>query len=167
MYVAQSGTTRKLWEASGIGEYDKVGNWAWQYYPPPYDFLAPTDSVAIPAPILYTPPEMSGHYHPGGLGGCSCGGTCGACSAAPHVHSFSGVTSPGYPAGPGGLGLFDSMDMTSWGAGEWLVVGVGGYLAISIFGDLLKGGRAVRKTVRRRRSTSRKREQLKEELAGL
>jgi hypothetical protein len=36
----------------GLGEYEKTGNWQWEYYPPPYDFLRPADSVAMPPPVL-------------------------------------------------------------------------------------------------------------------
>jgi hypothetical protein len=31
----------------------------------------------------------------------------------------------------GGLGLFDSMDFSTWGASEWAIVLVGGYMVIS------------------------------------
>ena len=46
----------------------------------------------------------------------------------------------------GGLGLFDSgMDFTTWGWQEWLVVGLGGYVATSVlFG--------TRRTIERGRS---------------
>jgi hypothetical protein len=139
-----------LWEKSGIGAFDQVGDWSWQYYPPPYDFLAPADSVAIAPPVLFTRSSGRNHAHGEGLnglgGGCHCGGTCGHCW------------------GVSGLGLFDSMDMSTWGVGEWGVVAVGGYLAIKIFSDLSRGGRAVRKTVRRRRSRSAKRARLASEL---
>lgn len=62
-------------------------------------------------------------------GGCGCGGTCGGCGDD-HSH---------------GMGLFDSMDPTTWGAGEYIVGGVGAYLAISAFQDVSKAGRAVKK----------------------
>ena len=26
-----------LMEQSGIGDYEKTGNWQWEYYPPPYE----------------------------------------------------------------------------------------------------------------------------------
>jgi hypothetical protein len=50
-----------------------------------------------------------------------------------------------------GLGLFDSMDFTSWGMGEWGVVAVGGYLILSLAGDASRGSHRVRRSLRRRR----------------
>ena len=105
MYFPKAG----LFEASGIGSYDKTGDWTWEYYPPPYDFLAPADSVAMPAPVLQ------------GMGGCGCGGSCGGCGGR-HEHKH-------------GMGLFDSMDWTTWGAGEWTAIAVGAYVLMSLVGD--------------------------------
>lgn len=68
--------------------------------------------------------------HATGLGCASCGGTCK------------------------GMGLFDSgMDFSQWGAVEWLIVAVGGYMVIS---TVFTTGRAVRK-VRSLPGESRKR----------
>ena len=57
----------------------------------------------------------------GCAGGCECGGSCGRA----------------------GLGLFDSMDFSTWGIGEWGVIGVGTYLLMSIVGDTKRAGRAI------------------------
>jgi hypothetical protein len=102
----------------GLGGYVHSGNWTWEYYPPPYDFLAPANSRPMVAPILY----------PRGVGGCGCGGGCGgACHSA-------------------GLGLFDSgLDLAQWGLGEWAAVGLGVYLIGSLMGDAGRAGRKVRR----------------------
>ena len=41
-----------LWQNSGIGAYANVGDYAFEFYPAPFDFEAPLDSRAIPPPIL-------------------------------------------------------------------------------------------------------------------
>ena len=139
------------WSASnmqrGMGLYEHPGNWSWEFFPPPYDFLAPKDSVAVPAPILLTPGRA-------GLSGCGCG--CGGKGTCGHTHSSSNGV---------GLGLFDTMDFSQWGIGEWATVGFGVYVLGSIFGDF---GRA-RKTVKRVRSRSRakKRARLEEQIEAL
>lgn len=116
----------------GLGEYDKTGDWTWEFYPPPYNFLAPADSVAIPAPVLYTRPRRSG------LGGCACAGACGG-SGACGDHS--------------GLGLFESgFDVSQWGVGEWVAAAAISYLAVSIVGDLGRGAQRVQRTYRRARA---------------
>lgn len=113
-----------LFEQSGIGDYENTGNWAWEFYPPPYNFLAPADSVAMPPPVLGGAAVVP--RSPGlGCGGssCSCGGTCSG--AAGHDHA--------------GLGLFDSMDWTTWGVGEWTAIGIGAYVLLSVIGDTRRG----------------------------
>jgi hypothetical protein len=120
MYLRQGG----LFEQSGIGDYEKTGNWEWEYYPPPYDFLAPRDSAAMPAPILQRGVGCGGDS-------CNCGGTCGGAPAA-------------------GMGLFDSMDFTTWGVGEWGTIAVGAYIVISLFNDAGRATRTIRKATRRR-----------------
>lgn len=112
----------------GMGDYEQPGDWSWLYYPPPYDFLAPSDSAPLRAPVL-------------GSSGLGCSEGCG-CSG-----SF-------YSPQATGLGLFESMDPSSWGVGEWSVVAVGGYLAVSVVNDVTtlgketgkKGKKAYRRT---------------------
>lgn len=65
---------------------------------------------------------------PAKSGGCGCGGTCGGCGDHDH-----------------GMGLFDSMDPSTWGVGEATIVAVGGYLAIKLAGDAMKVGKAVKR----------------------
>ena len=48
-------------------------------------------------------------------------------------------------AGMGSLGLFDSADVTQWGAGEVVALIAGSYLAIRLFGDLKTVGGHVGK----------------------
>lgn len=133
MYTRQGG----LFEASGIGAYDNTGNWEWEYYPPPYDFLAPANGVAMPPPILAKR----------GVG-CDCGGTCGGCGD--HSHSS-------------GIGLFDSTDFATWGWAEYLAIGGGLYLLFSLLGDAKSGA----KKVQRVRSKSRRRAQARKQLESL
>jgi hypothetical protein len=122
-----------LFEQSGIGNYDPSGDWSWQFYPPPYDFLQPGDSVPMPPPVLGPGLE---YRHAARLApavpptGCGCGGTCGGCGGG-HSHPANG------------LGLFDSADISTWGVGEWGVIGVGAYLLWSVFTDTKKVSRKV------------------------
>jgi hypothetical protein len=127
----------------GLGSYDHTGDWSWEFYPPPYNFLAPADSVPIPAPILLTPG--------GGLSGCHCGGTCGGCGG--HSH---------------GMGLFDTgLDLTGWGVAEYSVVGIGLYTLFKIIGDTRRVTSSVRKSSRARASKAARRARLQKELASL
>jgi hypothetical protein len=112
---------------SGLGDYQNTGNWSWEFYPPPYDFLAPPRTIAAPGVVL---PEDALQPAYGlrrflgrpsvGMGCGKSGGDCGCgCSgkSAPHVHSFSGVTSPGYPA-PGFSGFRGFGDDTGDTSGD-------------------------------------------------
>ena len=65
--------------------------------------------------IDWTRQQENGLERLAGMGCGSCGGNCGRCKQ--------------------GLGLFDSMDFTTWGLGEWALVGIGAYLVLSIAGD--------------------------------
>ena len=60
--------------------------------------------------------------------GCAgrCGGMCGKC---------------------GGLGLFTSMDPTTWGWQEMAVVGIGGYMLLSTFFTTTRAARTVGRSV--------------------
>lgn len=97
--------------------YVRSGNWDWEHYPPPFDFLAPRNSAAMPAPVIGV--RGSGW----GMSGCGCG--CkgsGACGDGDHSH--------------GGLGLFEAgLDYSRWTVAEWGAVAVGGYLVLSLVGD--------------------------------
>ena len=130
MYMTQSGPQRELWEASGIGGYDKTGRWDWEFYPPPYDFLAPSNSVAVPPPVLRSR----------GVGGCGCGGECGGCGD--HKHA--------------GVGLFDttSLSIADWGWQEWGAIAVGAYLLIHLFSDAGTAQKKIRRVARRRKAVA-------------
>ena len=88
------------------------------------DIMGPGTSLV--QRIEWTPPQ---ERQLEGLG-CACGGGCG-CRA--------------------GLGLFDSMDPTTWGWQEWLTVGVGGYMLTSIFFTGKRAARQVGEGVRHAR----------------
>lgn len=109
-----------LWQASGIGAYDHVGDYGWEFFPAPYDFEAPLDSQPIRPPIL----------------GMGCGGSCGC----------GGTCSDNHGLGQGlfNTGLFTSTDPTQWGVGEWATIAAAVYLGSSIFGDAKTAGRKVR-----------------------
>jgi len=67
-----------------------------------------------------------------------------------------------------GLGLFDSgMDLSSWGIGEWAIVGIGLFALFSMFQTGKRGVGSVRKAVGRRRSRARRKKELREELSRL
>ena len=66
-----------------------------------------------------------------------------------------------------GMGLFDSLDFTTWGWGEWVALAAGAYFGTKLIGDIGKGARTVRKRVARRSLARAKRQRLKEELASL
>ena len=102
-----------------------------------------------------------------GLGCASCEGSCGMgnyLTVKDPVSSYR-LTSSG--TGFAGLGLFDSMDFSTWGFSEWAIAAVGAYLVISLVGDVGRGSRAVRKYSRKKASTARRRKELQDELKGL
>jgi hypothetical protein len=79
-------------------------------------------------PCSGTPAGLSG------LGdcGCGCGGNCG------------------------GLGLFEAgLNFDQWGWAEWAAVGVGAYLAISLFGDTKRAARGTAGVYRRAKRRAR------------
>ncbi len=43
------------------------------------------------------------------------------------------------------MGLFDSADPTTWGVGEYGVLGLGAYVAVSFFHDTARVGKAVKR----------------------
>jgi hypothetical protein len=131
-----------LFERSGIGDYENTGDWSWEFYPPPYDFLAPADSVAMP------PWVIGGDRGMGCAGECGCKGTCNG-------------------LGRMGMGLFDSTDFSTWGIGEYAAIGLGLYLLYSLFSDTKAVAGSVKKRYRRSQSASRRKKQLQQELSGL
>lgn len=113
--------------------YAATPNYSFLFYPPPYNFLAPP--ATMPKSGKLAPEDV---LQPMGTGmGCDCGGSCGTCGM--------GQTS----AGLFGTGLFVSADPTTWGVGEWGVIAVGGFLAISAVNTSQAAGRGVRKAYRR------------------
>lgn len=123
--------------------YSKTGDWGWEFYPPPYDFLAPRNSAAMPAPVIGR-----------GVSGLGCGGKCGGscCGGGDHAH---------------GMGLFESgLDYTQWGVAEWGAVIVGGYLVMSLVGDAFSTKRAVGQYTAKRRKRASIRAKYERELAA-
>jgi hypothetical protein len=121
--------------------YSPTPDYAWLFFPPPYDFLAPPATFPKPGKVaLESVFQSMGVSGCNGLGCASCGGTCGD----------SGLGQAG--TGLFGTGLFVYSDPSTWGVGEYAVIAVGGYLAISMVTDAQSAGKATRKAYRRIRS---------------
>ena len=69
--------------------------------------------------------------------------------------------------GMGALGLFDSLDPTTWGPLEWGATALAGYLVFTLIGDTRRVASRVSGAFRARRSKRRRRQQLREELSSL
>lgn len=133
-------SNQALWQASGIGAFEQVGDWSWMFYPGAFSWLAPRDSAIQPA-IPST-----------GLGGCGCGGKCGGCGGG-HDHSH------GLGQGLFNTGCFASTDMSTWGWCEWGLLAAGAYFAVSFVGDLIGAGRSVKSSYRSYRKSAQRRAQ--------
>ena len=125
---------------SGFGDYGRVPSVEGMFYPPPYTFADP--AKLTPPAGFHAPPEMMG------LG---CGSGCTSCSSCRNG---------------AGLGLFDSMDFSTWGVAEWAVIAGGLYLAVKILGDVGRVKRKVTTYAKRRSARARRRAQLQKELAA-
>ena len=118
---------------TGMGAYDRVGDWTWEYNGPnAFAFLDPADSAPQPAPHL---PDAAW-----GLGDCGCGGKCGGCGS----HGVGQATGGGVL----GSGLFSSTDVSTWGWGEWAGVAAALYLGSSLLGDVGRGAKSAKRTYR-------------------
>jgi len=88
------------------------------------------------------------------------------------------LSQPAYPA-PGlgcacagmgcscnkGMGLFDAgFDPTTFGIGEWAVIGIAGYMLLSTFITTKRGVSKVRSGVARRRRRAEEREEIRESI---
>lgn len=70
----------------GMGDYDRVANWNWMYYPPPYGFANPKRPTPKAPPEFYAPAATMG------LGCGSCSGNCGGgCGRPPGLGDDSGT----------------------------------------------------------------------------
>lgn len=151
--------------AGGLGEYERSGNWAYEFFPPPYDFLAPR------------PGSRSEEYNQmRGLGCAGCAGSCG-CSRAlgddttststdqvwtdPLAGALSSLSSSGFSF----YVPFQSTDFSSWGWEEWALIAGGLYMAVSLFQDARSAAGAVRSYSRSRKAS--KRRKLEAQLQGL
>lgn len=103
--------------------YQQTQNWSWLFYPPPYNFLAPSRGSGA---------EIAKSFAWPGLGCASCGGTCGL-----------GQT------GLFGSGLFTSADPSQWGWGEWATIGIAGFAAVSMVTTAQRAGASASRTYRK------------------
>jgi hypothetical protein len=62
-----------------------------------------------------------------------------------------GLGCPGCNGRCRGVGLFDSLDFSTWGIMEWGTIAVGAYLLLSLWSDVGRAAKTVRRTVRRRK----------------
>ena len=76
------------------------------------------------------------------MSGLGCGGSCGCSDCSK------------------GLGIFDSMDFTTWGIPEWGLVVLGVFAVGSMFSTTKRGVQSVRSSGRRRKSGAKKRRDL-------
>jgi hypothetical protein len=136
--------------------YSPTQNWSWLFYPPPYNFLAPPMTPVSASSPESTVQSMGLGSACNGLGCASCGGTCGQTGV--------GQTDAG---GLFGSGLFLSADPTQWGWGEWAVLGLGTWAAVSMVSDLGRAGSAAYAPIKRARSRSKKRAALQADLDSL
>jgi hypothetical protein len=121
----------------GMGDYKNVGNWSWEFYPPPYDFLAPRDSTPQPAPVLF----------PRGIGGCGCGcnGAPGGCGG----HGVGDITADLTAAMSGNFGpiIADAQTFLSGsmigGIPNWMLL-IGGVGLLGLAKSSSSGGRRRR-----------------------
>ena len=88
-----------MYMRNGLADYQPTGNWSWEFYPPPYDFLAPPRSIPMPGVVM---PEDA--LQPRGFGGCGCGGKCGGGCGCGSACSCGGHSS--------GLGQDETVDPT-------------------------------------------------------
>jgi hypothetical protein len=76
-------------------------------------------------------------------------------------------TNPAAPKKSCGMGMFESMDFSTWGFAEWAAIAVGAYLVWKLMSDVSGAATKVKRTVRKRRSLAAKKEKLQEELSLL
>jgi hypothetical protein len=89
-----------------------------------------------------------------GMGCAECGGTCGQKGMGNYVTVKDPISSYRLQStiNGHGLGLFDSMDFTTWTWTEWALAAGAAYIAVSVVHDLLRIGggakRGAQKTAR-------------------
>ena len=92
----------------GVGDYGRVPNYSWMFNPPPFGFL---NRKGVKPPPQFIAPSQTMGLGCGG-GGCTCGGKCGG----------------------QGMGLFDSLNPTTWGLAEWAIVAGAAFVVVKIVG---------------------------------
>jgi hypothetical protein len=106
----------------GVSGYANSGDWTWEHWPPPFTQWGPANPSPQPSPYLGG----------GGLGCSSCSGGCGDPMGL-------GQTSDGLF----GTGLFESMNPSTWGVGEYVVGGIGVWIVGSAISDVTRVGAAT------------------------
>lgn len=132
---------------NGLAGYESLhgGSWAWEYFPPPFDFLAPANSAPMPAPRLTA----------AGFGGFGCPGpACGCNKGVGDLSTLmANVTAGNFSDALMGSDLWP-------GIPNVIVLGVGGWLLNHLLSDFGK----AKKTIRKVSSSAAKRRRLKREL---
>jgi hypothetical protein len=118
--------------------YEATKNWSYLFYPPPYNFLAPSPNSRSEDVLQ---PRGNGM---GCGGGCGCAGLgCGGL----------GQDATTISSGLFGTGLFTSADFSQWTWVEWAAAAAAVYFVGSAISDLGKGSTAVRRSFRSRKRT--------------
>ena len=90
-----------------------------------------------------------------GLGcGCGCGGGCGPSYGMGQLFDTSTLFSGG-------------LDPSTWGPGEWLIVGLAGYVLYSVFSTTRRGAASLRSSYQTSKRKAARRRELEGELASL
>lgn len=109
MAYMRNGMTTLTATPNPLGDYQENGNWSWMFYPPPYDFLAPPQTMPAPGQVLpedILQPGLRGFRGFGRFGGrgmgcaggCSCGGTCGGLGDdSTDATAFAPIAAPAAP----------------------------------------------------------------------
>ena len=154
-YTAIDPNSQLAWymhgNSAGLGAYANVGYWTWEFNGIEYAGMDPADSAAQPAPILGKGMGCADPAHP--CSSCKSGGGCGG-----HSHGMGQAT------GIFGTNLFSSTDVSTWGWGEWLAVGVALYAVLNIVSDVKGAAGSVSRSVRKSRSRAKRRAQAQADL---
>lgn len=133
---------------SGMGDYDRTGDYSWMFNPPPFNFL--NEAGVNPPPEMYAPAASMGL-------GCA-GKPCGSCAC-------NRARGMGQATGLLGTTLFESTDFTQWGWGEYAVIAGGVYLLYSLTSDVKSVQRSVKRSGTR--SRNRRKKELRDEADSL
>lgn len=156
--------------------YSRTPNWSWQYFPPPYDFLAPPRIVPFNGVVLPEETIQMGDAGLNGLRGLGCGSDCG-CGPCKAAGLGDDTTFPPIPAPGTDFGSTILADLQTFGSDlassstsllqplsqdtiaglpAWVLVGgvVAAYLMFFSGGSHSRASRARRSVKRRSRQAS-------------